>query len=600
MNLDKYSIADPVDWCERNITLDYGRFKRENHPLMIEPLRAISGMKGGIVGLIGSVQHIKTLTAQLWQLYSAQVEPTRSAMYDLTEQALKEFSDDKFTPLIDGTDAILGLIPKQAYRRTKFYTSMPFGSIRLLSAKILANRNSKTLERISCDESWAYETNWLDQIQDRMASYPWSWQLFLPSSGQTAGSDLDEFWKRSTQKVWHIPCDCCGEMIPYIWTPGKQGEEMGAGGMRWGAKEDICHDDGSINHDALRDSIYYECQKCGGKMRPDLGRTAERNLKGRYIQTNESGDPKLDFYHYNALAHFPWSDLVEQWLKAGIDRDRGNLKGIENFIRKRLAEPWNEGSFVSGDENVENSGPYDLGEVWESEGESFKFCTVDVQKDHFYFVIRDWRIVNGVLRSRLLERGKVMSSTEIREACDKWKIPQAGLNEEIGCRVFLDGNYNTIQVQRIACQNGWMVFRGDNAKDYRHPDGIRRMYSDIQFIDIGEGTVNSGQRWVGQFAFSNNQAMNRLSLIRSIKDNHGQPVWTHAINAGSMYVKQLNAWAKIRREKQDGSAYFDWIQRFGHDHFHDCEKMQLVCASMANLVGTDHVEKQEVDNLVDE
>ena len=103
--------ADPVEWCEQNIQLDYGAFDRNNHPLMSDPLRAGAEMRGGIVGLIGSVQHIKTLCAQLLQLYTAQVAPCRQAHYDLTLQTLKEFSDDKWTPILNNTPAIKRLVP---------------------------------------------------------------------------------------------------------------------------------------------------------------------------------------------------------------------------------------------------------------------------------------------------------------------------------------------------------------------------------------------------------------------------------------------------------------------------------------------------------
>ena len=85
---------DPVEWCERNIQLDYGQFDAAKHPLMSAPLRSSANMRGGMVGLIGSVQHIKTLCAQLLQLYTAQTTPSRQAHYDLTKEALKEFSDD--------------------------------------------------------------------------------------------------------------------------------------------------------------------------------------------------------------------------------------------------------------------------------------------------------------------------------------------------------------------------------------------------------------------------------------------------------------------------------------------------------------------------
>ena len=125
--LNKYKKINPIKWSERNISSDYGSFNPEFHPLLVEPLNALADSRGKTVGLIGSVQHIKTLIAQMWHLYCLHIEPGRAAMYDLTEAALKEFSDDKFTPLIDSTDAVLNLIPNQPYRRTKFFTSTNFG-----------------------------------------------------------------------------------------------------------------------------------------------------------------------------------------------------------------------------------------------------------------------------------------------------------------------------------------------------------------------------------------------------------------------------------------------------------------------------------------
>lgn len=73
--LSKYKKIDPIKWSQRHISLDYGSFKPEFHPLLVEPLQALADSRGKTVGLIGSVQHIKTLIAQMWQLYCLQVEP---------------------------------------------------------------------------------------------------------------------------------------------------------------------------------------------------------------------------------------------------------------------------------------------------------------------------------------------------------------------------------------------------------------------------------------------------------------------------------------------------------------------------------------------
>ncbi len=588
---------DPISWLENNVQLDYGYFKRSNHPLIVEPLRMAVKKRGGYVGLIGSVQHIKTLTAQLIQLYGLKSSPCNSAHYDLTADALKEFSDDKFVPLIDNTETITQLIPDQPYRRTKFYTSTPYGYIRLLSAGIMANRNSKTLERITADESWSYKDDegWLEQIHDRQSSFPWSWQMFLPSSGQTAGSQLDQLWRKSTQRTWHVKCDCCGEEIPYIWKLPAVNGKVPPGGIRYASSEEVINSDGLIDWVKLRESVYYQCQICEGRIEWSVSSQDRRNSNGRYISMNKNADPDIEFYHYNALVHVPWTELVTKWKEATIARSRGDLSKLENFVRKQLAQPWNESEYITDEVQESAKGGYILGEKWEIDGnqEPMMFATVDVQKDHYYVVIRAWAVVNGVLQSRLIEREKVVSVGQIRDLADKWELKQNGLR---GSRVFLDGNYNTVQVQRIAGENGWMVFRGDKAVDFRHSDGLRRIYSDIQYLDTGEGTENAkgGSRYVGQVRFSKNSALSRLSLIRSIRNVDDELVWTYANNAGSIYERQINAWHRISKTAPDGRKYYDFINRDSNDdHYGDCEQQQVVCACMAGLMGVDHNEPED-------
>ena len=595
MTLPKTKRQDPVAWCEQNIQLDYGNFKRENHPLLVDVLRAAAESRGAYVGLIGSVQHIKTLTAQLLQLYSLHVSPASSAHYDLTGDALKEFSDDKFTPLIDSTERILKLIPDQKYRKTKLYTSTPLGHVRLLSANVLANRNSKTLERITADESWAYkdEEKWLEQIHSRQNSFNWQWQMFLPSSGQTEGSELDQLWQRSSQHTWHVKCPCCGEEIPYIWKQAPVDGKVPPGGIQYASRDEVTNAEGEIDWLALRESVYYQCQLCEGRIDWDPGAQHERNLTGRYIQMNSNPDPQCVFYHYNALAHAPWPELVTKWKRATIARSRGDLSGLEEFVRKQLAQPWNESNYVSAEKIEHARGDYVLGEKWEPNGsEPIMFATVDVQKDHFYVIVRAWSIIEGELHSRLIEREKVYSSGAIRDIADKYGLAGATMS-----RVFLDGNYNSIQVQRLAAENYWIVFRGDNARDYRHGDGLRRIYAETDYIDVGEGTIGAGRKLVPQIRFSSNEALNRLSLIRGIKGRNDQPVWTYAKDAGAIYERQINAWQKISKTKPSGEVYYDFINRDSHnDHFGDCEKMNIVCAAMAGLIGFDSEPQQKVEN----
>jgi phage terminase large subunit GpA-like protein len=503
---------DPVEWCERNVQLDYGQFDRAKHPLIVEPLRAGAKMRGGTVGILGSVQHIKTLAAQLLQLYRAQTAPTRQAHYDLTKDTIKEFSEDKFQPLLKNTKAVMDCVPDDRKAQTTFYTQMAYGFIRLCSAGILAHRNSKTFEFVSADESWAYDASWIKQIKDRTTSYTWSWSMFLPTSGQTAASELDDMWNESTQRTWHIKCDCCGEEIPYVWNPDSE-----VGGMKFASGEEARDADGGINYDNIRASVEYECQLCGGRMPWNPADVARRNLAGRYVQMNPHADPKIDFYHYNAIAHHPWPDLAVMWYQALAAKQRGSLDDLENFIRKRLCQPWDETKYIAVSNDVESAGDYELDTPWPDA--LHYICTIDWQKDHWYVVIRAWAC-NA--ESRLIHAAKVTTNDNaIVDLCNKWGIAQGGIDPQGGgCQVLVDGNYNTAEVQRVAAKNGWLVLRGENCKPFRHDDGTFKIYGDMQMIDTWQGTdIKTGAvKYCGQFRYSVPETRLRLATLRSMDE----------------------------------------------------------------------------------
>ncbi len=580
-NLLQLTQPDPVEWCERNVQLDYGQFDRAKHPLIVEPLRAGASMRGGTVGILGSVQHIKTLAAQLLQLYRAQTAPTRQAHYDLTKDTIKEFSEDKFQPLLKNTTAVMDCVPDDRKAQTTFYTQMAFGFIRLCSAGILAHRNSKTFEFVSADESWAYDPSWIKQIKDRTTSYTWSWSMFLPTSGQTAESELDDMWNESTQRTWHIKCDCCGEEIPYVWNPDSE-----IGGMKFASGEEARDADGGINYDNIRASVEYECQLCGGRMPWNPADVARRNLAGRYVQMNPNADPKIDFYHYNAIAHHPWPDLAVMWYQALAAKQRGSLDDLENFIRKRLCQPWDETKYIAVSNDVESAGDYELDTPWPDA--LHYICTIDWQKDHWYVVIRAWA---RNAESRLIHAAKVTTNDNaIVDLCNKWGIAQGGIDPQGGgCQVLVDGNYNTAEVQRVAAKNGWMVLRGEDCKPFRHDDGTFKIYGDMQLIDTWQGTdIKTGAvKYCGQFRYSVPETRLRLATLRSMDEP--KQIWTHARDVGDNYINQINSWIQVAKEDpRSGRVYYDFQRARGRaDHFYDCERMQLVGAAMAGLIGQD-------------
>ena len=269
-----------------------------------------------------------------------------------------------------------------------------------------------------------------------------------------------------------------------------------------------------------------------------------RNLGGEYVQMNPNGDAKIEFFNYNAIAHFPWPDLVVEWHKAVVRKNRGDLEAIENFVRKRLAEPWDKAKYISVEADVESEGDYVLGQPWALQ--EHIFCTIDVQKDHYYYVIRAWA---GNAESRLIAAGKALADTTIVDLCEEHGVMQDGME---GSQVFVDGNYNTAEVQRIAAKNGWIVLRGQNCKPIRFDDGTYKIYGKVQLIDTWQGTdIQTGAvKYVAQFPYSENETRLRFASLRGLTEP--ARLWTHAKDVGDNYRNQLNSWKQIREGESEG------------------------------------------------
>ena len=107
--------------------------------------------------------------------------------------------------------------------------------------------------------------------------------------------------------------------------------------------------------------------------------------------------------------------------------------------------------------------------------------------------------------------------------------------------------------------------------------------------DIKTGAVKS----CGQFRYSGPETRLRLATLRSMDEP--RQLWTHARDVGINYINQLNSWIQVAKEDpRSGRVYYDFQRARGRaDHYYDCERMQLVCAAMAGLIGQDVTRAEE-------
>jgi hypothetical protein len=592
-----------LDWAEKHVRLDYGRFDRQRHRLLIEPLETIDRRVGCTFLLQGSIQSVKTLTATLWAQASFQLRPGRTGWYSKSADAVGEFSDEKFMPLFEDIRPLQPLLSANPHKKTRLGILFPHAPFRLLSAGVQLARNSKTLENIVCDEAWTYEPGELTEIRGRYTDYQQTYRLILPSSGPTKGSEVDQIWEESDKRTWHSICPCCKNPLPLEFFPPEPAETIGpdgkkvevrpAGGLRFATGEEVWKDDGRLDWDLFGASVRLQCPHCADEM-PWSGRLAnELDQTGHYIPLATGGRRDVVAWNWNALAHMDWRVVAELWMKAVRSLHRGDPTAMEDFWRKRLGRAWDPRQLHKKDASArrEEMGEYALGdpipEGW------LTWMTVDVQQDHFWAVVRAW-CPGPVPMTRTIAAERLLSAGAVRELQERFGIKGHGgllqINEDgayelpQGCGVWIDGNYNPSYVRRLASTYQWGVLRGSDVAQFRHRDGFYRIYDEIRAIDAWEGTLSQGDRYVPEVRFANDPARNLFELLRSISDP--QRIWTYAKDVPAAYREHISAWTRqSKRRKKDDAVIWEWRQVADRDDLWWCEKAQVVVGSMAGIVG---------------
>lgn len=569
-------------------------------PWIAEPLEFMDRHRAATFLLKASVQSYKSTAAELFNARQIAVNPGRALWYFPTEKAGKDFAQDKWKKLVESCAPIQRVLYDSPHKNTTLAIDLPFGHFRMCSANVDMDRNSKSARDITCDELWEFEKGWLADIKARYTSYEHEYRLIIPSSGEDVGSDMHDIWCESDQRTWHNRCPHChADFIPGFRF---RHELDRPGGLRFDRSEKVFHADGTINSVAFDATVRLQCPHCRTDFAytPALQRHLQQPINGaRHLPLNPRAKPSVYAWNWNALVNLSWLTLADMQLKAELALSRGDHSDIENFVRKRAARAWDLREFVIVGKVDASVGDYELSET-PLPGAKFHTLTIDVQQDHFWYCVRAWF---SDVSSKLVAWGKAVSALQLREIQEKYGILDHGgdirFDEKSGqyyfarpCQVYLDGNYNPSHVRRLAASYNWCVLQGKDSGEFRHKDGIRRVYDEIKVVDALEGTVHAGSRYVAEIHFANNAARNRFATLRSV--DAPKRLWTYAKNAGETYVKHLNAWARVEKKiKGSAGTTYEWRQVADRDDLFWCEKAQVVVASMAQLIGVGEPEPDD-------
>jgi hypothetical protein len=559
------------------------------YPMVKPILDRIDANPGAIFVLLGATQLFKTLLGQLHQLRSQVIEPVPALWYERNQDGADETAEEKFNPLFDAcmpavvhkgaTAPAPAILFADRTRRSSTHYTLPTGAIhRFLSAGVKLNRQGKSAQDLYLNESWTFDPGWIKDTQSRREDFPRFREIHM-MTGPTHGSFAHELWEQSTKEVWHMRCTSCRKLIaPEI------GDGKAPGGLRFESGPSVRDAQGKRILAATRPTVRLECPHCQAQFPNTDHARAALNAGGLLVPTNDTPERHIHGFRVPALPLRDWANIAVEMITAARAMRRGDLTLMEELVRKRAADVWQEDKHMQ-EKKARPLYGYRMRDEWEIEakdpaGRPIRAMTVDVQRDHFVVVVRMYSKLGG---SRLRWCEKVTTPSRVRDlAMEHGVIPE---------RVYLDARHEPDYVRRIAALHGWRVLLGEDDRDYFHKaTGLRRIYSEPRFIDAYAGTgMASGI--VAQFNFSKQSALTRLHLLRTLPSATEGASWTAADDAPEWYWKEVDAHYRKKVTAADGSEFFVWLG-LREDHAGDCEAMQIVFASMAGLVGRESIETE--------
>jgi phage terminase large subunit GpA-like protein len=356
LDASKFLLSDikPSEWAEQNRTMGSdetsrpGPFSYQYTPYLKEvidclsenhPARVIAVKKGAQIGFSTGVIE----NGMGWIIAQ---NPGNVLFLSGSSELSEEAMNGKIDKMIDSCH-LRHFIKATTLRRRNQRTGdtakakeFPGGSITAGSAsnhKLLRQRSVKVgfiddFDGAKMASAQAGSTRSL--VKQRFAAYYDKMKLFLISTPELEEtSNIQPEYLLGDQRLWHVPCPCCGERIPLIWEVPIEGKDGEMGGINW--KID---DAGKL----IPESVGYICQKCGGWF--DDSRKMEMNLAGEWVATAEPSEIGYYSYHISCLyappGMYDWTYYVRQYLAACPPGARRKEKEYQAFVNLCLGETY--------------------------------------------------------------------------------------------------------------------------------------------------------------------------------------------------------------------------------------------------------------------
>ena len=549
----------PWQWAEDNVTIDKtspfaGRFRADTAPWTKELMEVWADNRVRSVSVMCSAQSSKTQTLMILLSWSI-AEDAGPALWVMASQPeAQEFCRDRLWPTFDNCPKVAAMMPRDRSARKK--TDLAFDSMPLsvTSAGSKSKLQSKPIRWLILDEVRNYPKGALELALKRTRAF-WNSRTAIVSTPDMEQDAVHRAFLMGDQRRYFSACPACSHRFELRWEC-----------IKWDENETTRPAGGRWDFDALAPTIRVECPECKHRIEDRPQERQQLAEGGKWVRTNEAAPEDRVSFTWNALLPpwVSWRSCVEEFLNAQAALKWRNEEPLKAFINETLGEPWEDRMKETRDwqQILDRRGEFNLGDAWTDEKR--RFLTIDVQKDHLWYLCRAWG--NGG-ESRLVAFGRLSSLEELPAKAEELKVAADD--------VAIDSGWSADVVYTACVEMGegrWKPMKGDRAPFFRVKN-TRRAWTKT-LVEVGIGTKRQGAARLYLYIHSNLATKDILGA-RMAGLSAG---WQIARDAPQEYLDQVTA--EERRERVDGKGQisYEWVKVKKDNHAFDLEAMQIVCA----------------------
>ena len=357
------------------------------------------------------------------------VDPCPMIVMFAKEQAAKEFSAEKFVPMVEVTPQLRDRVPISNRKSADNRWGMkifPGGFLKLVGSNSAASVKSTPAPVVAVEEPDDCNSNLDGQgdtitlLEERTKTFSKRKVIFGGTPTIEGLSRVDSAYQSSDQRIFLVPCPECGQLQALRWE-----------NVRWDTDPAVSHE---VFGHAKPETAVYVCPHCGGIWDDRAKNAAVR--KGHW-EAQAAFYGIAGFYINELYSPFAGSKLrflVEKYLTADKALAEGDDSKMRSFVNNQLGLAYAfTTDLPSVDELEARSEDYE--ELHVPAGGLVLTAGVDVQHDRLAVIVRAW---GRAEESWLVYWGEIHGQTAVAEQ-GAWKDLDAFLSQsfphELGSRL---------------------------------------------------------------------------------------------------------------------------------------------------------------------